>query len=151
MHDRPTPDSSRRDGGPARSIRLSDGAEWGLMLPSVRLVPKVVADLDKLGRPVERVSVEVDFGYPTEIQSLIDALRDACGGGPVFRQYEAFFALSAALLCRTHEISPSIACELLSVSESELPRLVRDVVAVISGSKDTGDAAQMEGKTIDSR
>ena len=151
MNDSPTPDTTRRDGVRSRPVRLADGGDWGLMLPSVRLTPMILADLDTLGRPVTRVAVKVGFGYPTEIQSLIDALRDSCPRGTVEQQYEAFFALSVALLCQAHEISSALACTLLSVSEGELTRLVRDVVAVITESQDTSAATQMEDHTIDSR
>lgn len=135
MSDRPTPDSSRREGVPARSIRLSDGADWGFLRPAVRLTPKVVRDHDRLGRPSERVSVAVEFGYPPEIQGLIDGLEEASESGSVDRQYEAFFALAVALLRRAHDLSASTACELLCVSRDELPGLVREVVSIISEGK----------------
>src|SRR5438105_943412 len=132
MCDRPTPDSSRRDEVLARPVRLSDGAAWGLLRPSVRLQPRVVPCVDALGRPVERIAVAVGFGYPPEVESLLVAVKGACDGASVERQYEAFFALASALLRRAHEISPAEACELLSVTDDELPGLVREVMAVVS-------------------
>jgi hypothetical protein len=140
MCDRPTPESTRREGVPVRPIRLADGSDWGFLRPAVRLTPRVVSDLDKLGRPVERISVEVGFGYPPEVQALITALTDACEHGSPPRQYEAFFALAASLLRRAHDISLSATCELLSVSEDELPRLVREVVSICFDDK--GDAGR---------
>ncbi len=98
---------------------------------------------DGFGRPFEKISVEVGFGYPTEIQRLIEMLEESCRVGPVARQYEAFFNLAVALLRHAHEINRSTACGLLSVSEDELPRLVRDVVSLISDSK-TCRAVQVE-------
>jgi hypothetical protein len=141
MCDRPTPDSSRREGVLARPVRLSDGAEWGFMRPSVRLQPRVVSCRDALGRPVERISVEVGFGFPPEIESLIVAVKGACEGESVERQYEAFFALASALLRRAHEVSAADACELLSVTADELPGLVREVMSIVSETKDAQDLA----------
>ena len=132
MFNRPTPESSRRDGVPARTLRLSDGEEWGFLRPSVRLQPRVTLDHDALGRPRERITVAVGFGYAPEIEALIRAVRDACDRGSVERQYEAFFTLAAALLRRVHDVSVADACALLSVAESGLPGLVRDVMAIVS-------------------
>jgi hypothetical protein len=151
MNDHLSPESTRREGVPTRHVRLSDGAEWGFMRPSVLLRPKVVSDRDRLGRPVERLSVEVGFGYPAEIRSLIDTLQNACEGGSALEQYDAFFSLSVALLRRTHEIDLATACGLLSVSEEELPRLVRDIVAVITESNGKPVGAQSEVQSIVSR
>ena len=66
-------------------------------------------------------------------------MRSACEGGTVREQYEAFFSLAAALLRRAHEISLATACDLLSVPEDELPRLVRDVMAVVFGGQPGSD------------
>ena len=148
MNDQPTPGSTRREGVPCRLVRLSDGADWGLMRPTVLLRPKVRSEFDRLGRPVERVSLDVGFGYPRAIESLIDALREACEGGQASQQYGAFFSLALALLRKAHDLEPSAACELLSVTESELPRLVRDVLAVISESKEGPDGAPTEVQSI---
>lgn len=132
MSERMTPSSTRRQGIPSSPIRLADGASWGFSRPTVRLFPKIVADLDRVGRPVERVTVGIEFGYSLETQRLIDGVRAACARGSVREQYEAFFSLAADLLRRSHEINLAAACDLLSVPEDELPRLVRDVMAVVS-------------------
>jgi len=132
MPERLTPDSTRRDGVPARPIRLADGAEWGLALPTVRITPKVVAEFDSLRRPMERVTVELGFGHPPGVRRLIECLKVSCQRGTVAQQYGAFFGLAAELLCRAHEISMETACELLSVSDAELPQFVRVVMAVAS-------------------
>jgi hypothetical protein len=88
---------------------------------------------DDLGRPIERVSVDLGFGYPAEIQSLLDRVGAVCEGGTVPEQYAAFFSLAASLLRRAHDVSLATACELLEVPEDELPRLVAAVMAVVSG------------------
>lgn len=132
MPDRPTPDHTRREGVPARPVRLADGLDWGFARPTVRLTPEVVTETDRLGRPVERVTVRVGFGYPPAVRGWIDGLQSACEGGNVPRQYEAFFGLAAALLRRAHEVSLADACDLLAVDACDLPRLVREVMSVVS-------------------
>lgn len=132
MPERMTPDSTRREGVPARPVRLADGAAWGFARPTVRLYPRVAVTADPLGRPVGRVTVGVGFGHTPEVQRLIDGVKAACGAGSVREQYDAFSALAACLLRRAHEISLPAARELLSVAEAELPRLVREVMAVVT-------------------
>ncbi len=105
---------------------------------------------DEFGRPTEKISVEVGFGYPAEIQDLITILEESCRNGSIARQYESFFTLAVALLRHVHEISRSTACELLTVSEDDLPRLVRDIVRLISVSR-TGQAAPVEETTFETR
>jgi hypothetical protein len=143
------PDSTRREGIPAHPIRLADENDWGFARPTVRLTPRVVTDPDRLGRPVERVGVSVGFGYPLEIQRMISGVRSACERGSVPEQYEAFFSLAACLLRRAHEISLATVCELLSVSEHELPRLVREVMAVVSEADRTPEANPVEVPTLE--
>ena len=133
------PESTRREEILARPIRLSDGGHWGFSRPTARLFPQVVSGLDRLGRPVERVSVVLGFGYPLEVERLISTVRSTCELGLVREQYEAFFTLAARLLLRAHDIDLSAACELLSVTEDDLPRLVREVMAVVSESNFPGD------------
>ena len=70
MPDQTTPDLSRREGVSARLIRLADGNDWGFSRPTIRLIPKVITELDRLGRPVERITVEIAFGYPLGVQQL---------------------------------------------------------------------------------
>jgi hypothetical protein len=130
MADRPTPNATRREEVPARMIRLADGNYWGFARPTVRLTPMVATDLDRLGRKVEHVTVAIGFGYPPMIERLIDGVRSTCDRGSVSQQYETFFSLAAALLHRSHDLSREAACELLAVSEDELFRLVREVMAV---------------------
>jgi hypothetical protein len=130
MAERPTPASTRREGIPARSIRLTDGDYWDFARPTVRLTPSVATEFDQLGRPVDRVTVGIGFGHPPKINKLVSDLRAACENGPVSQQYEAFFSLAATLLRRAHDIDLAAACELLAVSEEELCRLVTEVMAV---------------------
>jgi len=144
MSERLTPDLTRRDGVPAHSFRLADGAEWGLALPTVRITPKVVTEVDSLGRPIERVIVEVGFGHPSGVRRLIECLKFSCECGTVAQQYAAFFALAAELLCRAHEVSMETACELLSVSDAELPQFVRVVMAVASEGVRAPDSNRVE-------
>ena len=139
----PSPSSTRHDGVPARSIRLSDGLEWGFSLPTRRLSPKVEVHLDDLGREVEKIAVQFRFGYPCSIEILIDDLRSSCEGGTVAEQYKAFFSLAAALLRRAHDVSLTTACSLLEVPEHDIPRLVSAVLATISEhSPEQGREAQ---------
>ncbi len=149
MSERITPDSTRREEIPARPVRLADGADWGFARPTVRLFPEVVTGIDRLGRPVERVSVGIEFGYPPEARRLIDGVRSACEHGTVREQYEAFFSLAACLLQRAHEITLDAACELLSVSEVELPRLVREVMAVVSEAEGAPESTREEVPTLE--
>jgi hypothetical protein len=93
----------------------------------------VSTEVDRTGRPVERVSVTIEAGYPPEIQKLAKAVESACETGSATEQYEAFFNLAARLLTHAHAISLPTACELLRVSEDELPRLVRQVMGVVMG------------------
>lgn len=144
-----TPDSTRRDEIPSRPVRLADGADWCFARPTVRLFPAVVTAIDPLGRPVERVSVGIGFGYPAEVRRLVDAVRSACTRGTVREQYEAFFAMAACLLRRAHAISLRAACDLLSVSEDELPRLVREVMAVVSEGEGVPDSTPEEVRTLE--
>lgn len=145
MPEQTTPDSSRREGIPARLIRLADGNDWGFSRPTVRLIPKVITDLDRLGRPVERITVEIGFGYPLDVQQLIDGVRSACECGSVSQQYEAFFSMATAVLLRVHEISRATACELLAVSEHDLPQLVQEVMAVVSEMDSTSETNNTGG------
>jgi hypothetical protein len=132
MTARPTPESTRREGVPSRPVRLADGRDWGLSLPTVRLTPRLEVRPDEFGRPVERVTVDLGFGYPAEIQRLLDRVGAACEGGTASDQYTAFFSLAASLLRRAHDVSLVTACDLLAVPEDELPRLVGAVMAVVS-------------------
>ena len=149
MSERMTPDSTRREGILARPIRLAGGACWGFSRPTVRIFPEVVIDRDRLGRPVERVTVGIEFGYPLETERLIKCVRAACERGTVEEQYEAFFSLAACLLRSAHEVSLASACELLCVSEDELPRLVREVMAVVSEAESPPGANPEEVPTIE--
>ena len=144
MFERMTPDSTRREDVPARPVRLADGADWGFSRPTVRLFPEVVAEVDRLGRPVERVTVGIGFGYPPETQRLIDEVRGACESGTIREQYEAFFSMAAHLLQRAHEISLPTATDLLTISADDLPRLVRDVMAVVSDAEGATEANPVE-------
>lgn len=147
MTETPTPDSSRRDGIPVRPIRLADGRDWGFSRPTARLSPAVHAGQDRLGRPVERISVATGFGYPLEISRMIEAVRAACDRGSIAQQYEAFFFLASSLLRRAHEIDMATACELLSVSEGELSLLVREVMAVVNEVESTTAPGRVETST----
>ncbi|GAC1463661.1 MAG: hypothetical protein NVSMB9_01370 [Isosphaeraceae bacterium] len=132
MAERSTPEASRRVDTPARPVRLADGCEWGFSRPTVRLVPTVVTHRDPLGRPIDRVEVGIGFGYPLEVQNLVQTLRTARNEGTVSQQYEAFFSLAVCLLRRAHDLDLVAACELLSVTKDELPRLVQEIMAVVS-------------------
>jgi hypothetical protein len=145
MPNQTMPDLSRREGVSARLIRLADGNDWGFSRPTVRLIPKVITELDRLGRPVERITVEIAFGYPLDVQRLIDGVRSACECGSVSQQYEAFFSMATAILLRVHEISRATACELLAVSEHDLPRLVQEIMAVVSETDRTSETNNTGG------
>jgi hypothetical protein len=140
MSDSPTPDSTRRGGVPARPIRLADGNDWAFATPTVRLIPRVETHPDLFGRSIEKIVVDLDFGYPPAIQSLLDVMWSNWEVEPVSSQYEAFFSLAGALLLRAHEISFSTACELLTLPDHELSRLVGEVLAVVAGGKEYGGA-----------
>ena len=83
MPERPTPNATRREGVPARLVHLADGADWGFLRPSLRLSPKILVERDDFGRSVEKISVEVGFGYPAEIQDLITILEKSCQNGSI--------------------------------------------------------------------
>jgi hypothetical protein len=133
MTDLPTPESTRREGVPARPVRLADGREWGFSLPTPLLAPRVEVLPDEFGRPVERISADVGFGYPAEVRRLLERLISVCEAGRIPEQYSAFFSLAASLLRRAHDVSLTTACELLAVPEDELPRLVSAVMEIVAG------------------
>ena len=145
MTETPTPDSTRREGISARSVRLADGNRWGFALPSVRLKPRVIIVPDEFGRQCEHISVDAAIGHPLEIERLYRTVQAVSGGGVVREQYAAFFSLAVALLRRAHDIGVETACELLEVSASELPYLVRVVISVASGREDP-EVADLAGE-----
>ena len=137
MAERPTPQSTRREGIPSQSIRLADCELWGFARPTIRLSPKVVNSLDVMGRPRERICVELGFGYPCKIDRLIQNVRASHEHGSTKEQYDAFFELAVGLLRRCHDLSQEFACEVLTVSEEEVPILVEVVMSLICESERT--------------
>jgi hypothetical protein len=137
MSEYPSPGDTRRERVAAFPAKLADGREWWFSCPTVRLIPKVVTGVDRTGKVIERVSVEAVHGYPAAIQNLIDTVRLVCDGGSTQEQYGAFFALAARLLTTAHDISLEHACELLSVTEHELPRLAREILSIALGDERT--------------
>ena len=127
-----TPESTRRIEFDSREIQLGDGARWGLARPTKRLIPKFVMDLDQVGRSVPRVVVTMSFGYPPDIRGKIDDVMTACVDGSASLQASAFFSLASLLLRRSHHLSEADARELLSVSEQDVARLVREILAVVT-------------------
>lgn len=138
-----SPQATRRAGIPSRSIVLSDGLEWGFSLPSRLIRPRIVGSCDSLGRQIERVTVEIGFGYPLQIRRLIDRLGKSHDHGSVSEQYDSFMNLAVSLLTRCHDIDVSFACRLLTVSEEEFPALVDHVSRIISQWPDE-NAEEME-------
>ena len=135
MIDLPTPEETRFDGVSCHPIRLADGNTWGFANPTIRLRPKVICGVDRLGRPAETIAVAMEFGYSLEIQRLAEAMWTASENDPPAKQYESFFALASALLRRAHDIDLSTACFLLAVSDQELPQLISEVVTVATGGR----------------
>src|SRR4051794_28381521 len=130
MTDRSEPEATLREGLPTRPIRLSDGKFWRFARPTLRFVPRVRVGPDEFGRPVETITVEMSVGYPPEIERLYRGLRLASANGTPPEQYSAFFMFAAALLRLAHDVDLPTACTLLTVGADDLPRLVRDVMAV---------------------
>lgn len=145
MAERPTPQSTRREGIPSQSIRLADGELWGFSKPTICLSPKVVKSLDVMGRAREKICVELGFGFPCAIERLIENLQASREHGSTKEQYEAFFELAVRLLRRCHDLSQEFACELLAVSEEELPFLVEMVMSLVSESERTTTAETGNG------
>lgn len=135
MSKRPAPEATRLPDVPSRPIRLADGNTWGFALPSRRLIPSVVRTTDPLGRTIESISAWVETGYPLEIRRLWDDLRRAHETGSPAPHYEAFLALAISLLRRAHDISPAEARELLSVADEEWPRLVDEILAIVTSTR----------------
>lgn len=133
MDERLTPERTRREGVGAFLVHLADGNAWGLALPSLRLSPRVIEGVDRLGRGITRIEVGTKFGYPLEISQLIDDLRLACQESPAQPQYEALIRLVAALILRVHNISLVDALGLLELDADEIPRLVEVVLSVVTG------------------
>ena len=75
--------------------------------------------------------MEIGFGYPLFIRRLIDRVAISCDRDSTAEQYESLLALAAALLIRAHDIDPSTACRLLTVSEEEFTSLVHNVLQII--------------------
>jgi hypothetical protein len=144
MCERPTPESTRRDGVPACPIRLADGNDWSFAKPTVRLVPRVEIQPDQFGRPIERMIVELAFGYPLSIQRKLSDLRSSWECESISSQYEAFFSLAGSLLLRSHDISLATAYELLAVPDDELARLVGQVIALVSSKEKTEEILTSE-------
>jgi hypothetical protein len=139
MPELPTPHSTRRDGIPARLIRLADDADWGFATPTTLLVPRFETRSDEFGRSTNCVVVELAFGYPLAICRLIENVRSVCEHGSVLEQYEAFLDLAISLLCRAHNISLTTACGLLTVPTDQLPGLAKEVLAIAFGAEATSD------------
>ncbi len=135
MSKRPAPEATRLPDVPIRPLRLADGNTWGFALPSLRLIPSVVRTTNSLGQTTESVSARVETGYPLEIRRLWDDLRRAHETDSPAPHYEAFFALAVSLLRRAHDISPSDARELLSVADEEWPRLVDEILAIVTSTR----------------
>ncbi len=144
MLDFPNPETTRREFVRNSPIRLSDGADWGFARPALRLIPRVQVESDLLGRNVERVALDLRHGYSPLIEGLIDALGGACDHGSISEQYETFFSLAAELLLNAHDLTLQTACALLSVGDVELPRLINEVIAVITEQGDTPSANSPE-------
>jgi hypothetical protein len=120
---------------------LADDRDWGFPAPTLRLLPHVLRSTDDLGREIESVSVRALHGYTPDIERLIEDLRSACRSGRVMRQYEAFFSLAAALLCRAHSIDLETACRLLAVPHERLQSLVQQVLRIVSGQETNPEPA----------
>ncbi len=139
-----TPDTTRLGGVDALPVRLADGHDWGLARPTLRLKPAVVVETDPWGRSVDRVTVRAERSYPPAVQSLVKGLRAACESGSAGRRYQAFLALTDCLLRSAHDLSPEAARELLQLPQPELPRLVRQVVGLLSEAGGVPDATPVE-------
>ena len=126
-----TPESTRREGIRSKSIVLSDGREWGFSLPSRLIRPRISDSFDAFGRRLDRVTVEVVFGFPLFIRRLIDRLRSTLETDSIADQYEAFMSLARARLLRAHDIDSSTACQLLNVSEENFPALAHHVLRIV--------------------
>jgi hypothetical protein len=135
MSQRPAPEATRLPDVPTRPLRLADGNTWGFALPSRRLIPFVVRTTNSLGQTTDSVSARVESGYPLEIRRLWDDLRSAHETGCPAPHYEAFLALAVSLLRRAHDISPSEARELLSVADEEWPRLVDEILTIVTSTR----------------
>lgn len=129
------PERTRRLGVDSSSIQLADGNRWGFALPRPRLRPVVVREVDDLGRPVEKVQVATEFGYPLATRKLIDDLRIACGRGTAESQHEAFFRLATSLVRLAHDIELNEVVGLLEMDLDELPGFVDAVLAIVFGER----------------
>lgn len=149
MIDRPSPESTRREGAPFSPVVLADGLVWGLALPTVRYWPKVVEVVDELGEEEERLVVVVGFGHPVEITAAAERLEASRRqGGAAEKTGEAFFSLAVALLRRAHEIDEKTAHWLLEVPDDALPALARAVMAVVrEGHQPQPRASQRDANT----
>jgi hypothetical protein len=134
MDERSLSDRTRRAGVESASIALADGNVWGLALPSARIKPVVAQSVDGLGRPIETIHVETEYGYPIEIRRLIDDLRAACEQGSAEWQHEALFRLAAALIRRVHDLELEELAGLLEIGLEDLPDFVATVLSVVTGS-----------------
>jgi hypothetical protein len=128
-------------------IRLADGHEWGFAAQTRRLFPSVVESVDSLGRRTESIAVRPGFGYPLEIKRQLDDFRTACGEESIEEQYQAFFSLAITLLCSVHEIDRSTACILLTVDDTDLPRLITEVLSIAFDTHPGPTSIPEEGQT----
>ena len=145
MSDRFTPEPTRREGARVRTVRLADGADWGLARPGARLFPKFVTETDGVGRPTEHVTMATGFGYPSTVHNAIDRVQSACEGGSGPARSEAFVTLAASLLRLAHDVPFLTACELVSVSGDDLRRLVGVVTELLTECQRGPNASSLEG------
>ena len=143
----PNPEQTRRPNVPSRLIRLADGNTWSFAAPTRRLFPSVVESVDSLGRRTESITVRPGFGYPLELRRQLNEFQTACGEGSIEDQYQAFFSLAISLLCSVHEIERSTACILLTVDDSDLPRLITEVLSIAFDTHPGPISIPEEGQT----
>lgn len=128
-----TPDRTRTDHRPVRTVRLADGAQWGLACPGTLLVPDVTIGTGEDGMPAVAVRTRARRGHSPAIARLVEGLVDALQGKSGHGPSDAFFSLAAALLRKAHDVDQSTAYRLLEVSGADLLQLVATVHEAVGG------------------
>lgn len=128
MNPQLSPELTRREGVRALPVRLADGQEWGLALPTTQFEPRF-RDSGEDGQPI--IEVLTCPGYAPAIETQIRKLALAFERGDSSGRTVAFLGVASSLLRLAHNLTVQESIPLLIVPRKEIPRLVRETLAVI--------------------
>ena len=111
-----------------KPILLSDGNLWTFPLPSLRLSPVFTGFDHTPASDREPLVVRRRIGHSLKIEQARMSIEDGLECESSVTLWTRFFTLATELLRELHPVNLSTCTELLLVSESELPRLLREVI-----------------------